>query len=299
MELKDLFKKTTLPTKKNELRKRMKEETISVHDIFNQKEVSLADRIQRCITQEQLYSIITNNYCNIIDLLCTDIKFYKTLINNKNFLSSLIVITNNTVTNLSKEYIIKINGICRRYICYDAIKSSDDSIKDLIYLLSKVSCSGKYNRLRELGLSEQITSDIILYSCSNEDEIISVRQLNLLLVATMQNNLFTTQNIIKIYETLFTSMKSIFLAVMLDKSPRESLIPKQEIQDNIIKATLALLESLDINRIYYILKDYFAIYDAREKMNNEKIGKINLGDLNKNIYKNINEAYAIILQENS
>ena len=34
-------------------------------------------------------------------------------------------------------------------------------------------------------------------------------------------------------------------------------------------------------------------------MNNEKIGKINLGDLNKNIYKNINEAYAIIMQENS
>ena len=115
----------------------------------------------------------------------------------------------------------------------------------------------------------------------------------------MQNNLFTSQNIIKIYETIFTSMKSVFLAVMLDKSPRESLIPKQEIQDNIIKATLALLESLDINRIYYILKDYFAIYDAKEKMNNEKIGRINLGNLNKNIYKNINEAYVIILQENS
>lgn len=206
--------------------------------------------------EQEIYNLIVGNYKFILKEIFSG--------NNHGFIgiwtnTKTLTIVNQAFYNINLTYEERIycNKIVYDYITMSA-SNTDDYVKHLLLLFSKIVNRDIIPRLNALGIDEELCVRMAMARFSSMKEIINTRRLNLEII-NQPSELMTEQMIVNIYCVLYNKLLPLFEGIIFDVWNVSDLNGNEDMLEIYATINLALLDiinELESNKIRLLLESY-------------------------------------------
>lgn len=219
------------------------------------------------LDDQLLLNVISCNLKTIIDDMTGGASKYIVLLLNERFIQVFTRAINNIYkVTPTLDYSIKsgINKIVYNFM-YSPYASDDKfvSIREFMLNLGRITNKDTTPMLMAKGFNEDISTMLALTRYSTEDEMVNVHRLNNLILQ-YPVEIMTTQNIMNIYLSLFSSLTVVLEGSMFNLQDTAMVLNndenKVEIYGRISLAILLLLEDMTLENIKSVLSSYSGDY---------------------------------------
>lgn len=206
------------------------------------------------VSTNELTDLISNHY-NIIlnkDFIKNNKVLLARLFTNERFITTFSRVV--VCKQLTEDELINCNKLIYDYMVY---KNKESNILMILYNLGKAINGVKLSVLRSLGLSEAVSTDLVISRYSTQNQILAMKRLNVAIINSSAS-VMTEQMIVNIYEKLFDNLTPMFEGIMFDSWDEEDFTDQEqeEIYGTITLAILDILRDAPFNYITSVLTTY-------------------------------------------
>ena len=206
------------------------------------------------VSTNELTDLISNHY-NIIlnkDFIKNNKVLLARLFINERFITTFSRVV--VCKQLTEDELINCNKLIYDYMVY---KNKESNILMILYNLGKAINGVKLSVLRSLGLSEAVSTDLVISRYSTQNQILAMKRLNVVIINSSAS-VMTEQMIVNIYEKLFDNLTPMFEGIMFDSWDEEDFTDQEqeEIYGTITLAILDILRDAPFNYITSVLTTY-------------------------------------------
>lgn len=253
-----MFENLMDEVKKSEKKNEVKDSTyaIATNPSLNPSMFRKSMTIMDTMSDKDLYDILKYSYSSILnDIFEHNDREYLDVFTKPKFITVLTQVISSI--NLTQD-----EKICCNKLIYDytTLKNNDEQVRMNLNYLATVVNRKEIGALVGVGFPERIASYLALSRYSSKKEDVNVKRLNCV-ITNAPKDFMTVQNIVYIYEKLFSTSQILIETTMFDvdfygQDPEWVTKDSEEIYANISLAILTILDSVPSILIYKILKSY-------------------------------------------